>query len=231
MSGEQEDEDFASAFSELAAASVVTPDDVKISGALSIEDFVAFPPNNTFVYLPCREHWNAAAIDKVMPPQQNIDANGQPLRRLGKAVMIKASTWLMRHRRVEQISWEPGAPMIIRNRIINGGVEWIDKLGANVLNTYKPPTLPLGDPSKAKRWVEHWHKIYPNDADYIIKWLAYRVQYPGVKINHALLSGSEEQGVGKDTLLMGALYAPVPAISKQSSPSDCSATTLISPSA
>ena len=75
------------------------------SGPLSIEDFVAFPPNNTFIYLPCREQWSAAAIDKVLPPQQDLDANGQPLRRLGKAVMIKASTWLMRYRRVEQISW------------------------------------------------------------------------------------------------------------------------------
>ena len=174
---------------------------------MSIEDFVAFPPNNTFIYLPCREQWSAAAIDKVLPPQQDLDANGQPRRHLGKPVMIKASTWLMRYRRVEQISWEPGAPMIIRDRLINGGVEWIEKPGANVLNTYKPPTLVLGDPTKAKRWVDHWHTIYPDDADHIIKWLAYRVQHPGVKINHALLLGSEEQGVGKDTLLMGALYA------------------------
>ena len=32
---------------------------------------MAFPPNNTFIYLPCREHWSAAAIDKVLPPQQD----------------------------------------------------------------------------------------------------------------------------------------------------------------
>jgi hypothetical protein len=205
MNDEQEDEDFSGTFSTIVSASAV--DETKISGTLSIEDFVAFPPNNTFIYLPCREQWSAAAIDKVLPLQQDISANGQPRRHLGKPVMIKASTWLMRYRRVEQISWEPGSPMIIRDRLINGGVEWIEKPGANVLNTYKPPTVALGDPSKAQRWVDHWHKIYPNEADYIIKWLAYRVQHPGVKINHALLLGSEEQGVGKDTLLMGALFA------------------------
>jgi hypothetical protein len=202
---DQQDDDFADAFHTVVNAPAV--DETKISGKLSIEDFVAFPPNNTFIYLPCREQWSAAAIDKVLPPQQDLDANGQPRFRLGKPVMIKASTWLMRHRRVEQISWEPGAPMIIRDRLINGGVEWVERPGANVLNTYKAPTLPLGDPDKAKRWVEHWHKIYPDNAAHIIKWLAYRVQYPGVKINHALLIGSAEQGVGKDTLLMGALYA------------------------
>ena len=202
---DEQDDDFAAAFSTVVSAP--TTRDTKISGRLSIEDFVAFPPNNTFVYLPCREQWSAAAIDKVLPPQQDLDADGQPRRHLGKPVMIKASTWLMRHRRVEQMSWEPGAPMIIRDRIISGGVEWIDKPGANVLNTYKLPTLPLGDSSKAGRWVDHWRTIYPDNADYIIKWLAHRVQHPGVKINHALLLGSEEQGVGKDTLLMGALYA------------------------
>ena len=106
--------------------------------------------------------------------------------------------------------------MIIRDRLVDGGVEWIEKPGANVLNTYKPPTLVLGDPGKAKRWVDHWHTIYPDEADYIIKWLAYRVQRPGVKINHALLLGSEKQGIGKDTLLMGALHTrSVPATTQR----------------
>ena len=174
---------------------------------MSIEDFVAFPPNNTFIYLPCREQWSAAAIDAVLPPQQDLDANGQPRRHLGKPVMIKASMWLMRYRRCEQLSWQPGEPMFIRDRLVISGIGWVERAGANVLNTYKAPPLVVGDATKAKRWVDHWHAIYPEDADYIIKWLAQRVQRPGVKINHALLLGSEKHGVGKDTLLAAALYA------------------------
>lgn len=203
--GDAPPDDFANAFEVIASTPAV--DEPKISGALSIDDFVAFPPNNTFIYLPCREQWSAAAIDKVLPPQLELDADGQPRRRNGKLVKIKASAWLLRYRRVEQITWEPGAPMIIRDRLINGGVEWVEKPGANVLNTYKEPTLASGDAKEAQRWVDHWHTVYPDEADYILKWLACRVQNPGVKINHALLLGSEEQGIGKDTLLTGAMYA------------------------
>jgi Family of unknown function (DUF5906) len=200
-------DDFADTFSPVVSAPAVAITRTKISGAVAIEDFVGFPPNNTFIYLPCREPWTAAAIDAVFPPQQDIDSNGQPRRHLGKAVMIKASTWLMRHRRCEQQSWQPGEPMFICDRLVVSGVGWVPRPGANVLNTYKAPTLVLGDPKKAKRWVDHWHAIYPDNADYAIKWLACRVQRPGVKINHALLLGSEKQGVGKDTLLAGATYA------------------------
>ena len=58
----------------------------------------------------------------------------------------------------------------------------------------------MGDASKADPWLKHVHKIYPDDADHIIKWLAHRVQRPQEKINHGLVMGGE-QGIGKDTLL------------------------------
>ena len=101
--------------------------------------------------------------------------------------------------------------MFIRDQLTNGS-EWIDRPGACVLNTYKEPVLKSGDPSKAKRWVDHWHVIYPNEADYILKWLSHRAQYPGVKINHGLLLGSKEQGVGKDSLMQAVSTRWAPAI-------------------
>ena len=45
------------------------------------------------------------------------------------------------------------------------------------------------------------HKVFPDDADHIIKWFAQRVQHPEDKINHGLVLGSEKQGIGKDTIL------------------------------
>ena len=54
--------------------------------------------------------------------------------------------------------------------------------------------------SKAKSWLDHVHRVYPDDADHIIKWLAHRVQRPRGKINHALVLGGA-QGIGKDPLL------------------------------
>src|SRR5262249_31028700 len=74
------------------------------------------------------------------------------------------------------------------------------------LNYYRPPPkIELGDAAQATRWVEHWHALYPNDAEHIIAWLACRVQRPGVKINHALVLGGAPK-IGKDTLLEGVAH-------------------------
>jgi phage terminase large subunit-like protein len=49
-------------------------------------------------------------------------------------------------------------------------------------------------------WIEHIRRVFPNNADHIIQYLAHRVQRPGEKINHALVLGGEP-GIGKDTAL------------------------------
>jgi hypothetical protein len=68
-------------------------------------------------------------------------------------------------------------------------------------NQYRPPILKSGgDVDKAGPWLDHTHRIYPNDADHVIKWLAHCVQQPGRKINHALCMFGNP-GIGKDTIL------------------------------
>lgn len=49
------------------------------------------------------------------------------------------------------------------------------------------------------------HRLFPNDANHIIKWFAFRIQYPGEKINHALVIGGG-QGIGKDLILAPLRY-------------------------
>ena len=66
-------------------------------------------------------------------------------------------------------------------------------------NLYLPPTIEPGDAAKAGPWLDHVHKVYPDDAEHIVQWLAHRVQRPQEKINHALVLGGE-QGIGKDTI-------------------------------
>jgi hypothetical protein len=44
------------------------------------------------------------------------------------------------------------------------------------------------------------HKVFSDDADHLLSWLAHRVQRPEEKINHAIVLGGA-QGIGKDTLL------------------------------
>ena len=68
-----------------------------------------------------------------------------------------------------------------------------------MFNLYRPPTIrpQHGDVS---RWLKHAGRVFGDNAGHIIAWLAYRVQRPEEKINHALVLGGE-QGIGKDTLL------------------------------
>jgi hypothetical protein len=129
---------------------------------------------------------------------------------------VSNSAWLDRNHPVEQMTWAPGEPTLIRDRlIVEGG--WIERTGVTCFNLYLPPTLEHGDPTKAGPWIDHVHKIYEDEADHIIKWLAHRVQRPEEKINHALVLGGS-QGVGKDSLLEPVKHAIGPSNFGEASP-------------
>ncbi|MEX2125813.1 MAG: primase-helicase family protein [Woeseia sp.] len=121
---------------------------------------------------------------------------------------MKASAWLDENRPVDQMTWAPGEPMLIEDRLIaHGG--WIDRTGCRCFNLYLPPQEAKGirgNPDKAFRWIEHVRKLYDEDACHIVEWLAHRVQRPGEKINHAIVLGGQ-QGIGKDTILEPVKYA------------------------
>jgi hypothetical protein len=116
----------------------------------------------------------------------------------GETKKVPASAWLDRNKPVEQMTWAPGMPTIIRNRLIAAG-GWIERDGVSVFNLYRPPAVRVDD-QKAGRWLDHLHLIYPQDAEHIATWFACRVQRPAEKINHALLLAGA-QGIGKDTIL------------------------------
>jgi hypothetical protein len=168
---------------------------------VTIDDFAAFMPSHTYIFMPCCEIWTAASVNSRCAPMPVLNKNGTPrLDGDGKPMKISASKWLDRNRPVEQMSWCPGLPKLIRDRlVVDGG--WIDRKEVTVFNLYRPPLVKLGDATAAKPWIDHVNKLYPDDASHIIKYLAHRVQRPGEKINHGLVLGSNDQGVGKDTLL------------------------------
>jgi hypothetical protein len=158
---------------------------------VSIDDFHSYMVMHSYIFAPTRELWPASSINGRISPI--------PVDEKGKPKMISASAWLDQNRPVEQMTWAPGEPMLIRNRIISDG-GWIARAGVTCFNLYRPPTIELGNPAEAGPWLDHAHKVYPNEAERIIKWLAHRVQKPAEKINHAIALGGA-QGIGKDTLL------------------------------
>jgi hypothetical protein len=150
-----------------------------------LDDFCAYLPQHQYIYIPTRELWPASSVNARIP---SVDKDQ------------KANTWLDKHRCVEQMTWAPGEEMLIHGRLISEG-GWIQKPDVTCFNLYRPPTIEPGDASKAGPWLDHVHKVFGDDAEHIIKWCAQRVQHPEIKINHALLLGSEKQGVGKDAML------------------------------
>jgi Family of unknown function (DUF5906) len=178
---------------------------------ISLDDFVAHLPGATvtYVYLPTIEQWSAKAVNTQLPPIVKLNANGQPvLDEKGEPVMIAASTWLDINRPVQQMTWAPGEPRLIENKLIADG-GWMPKPEAMCLNLYRPPIVKLGDARKAGPWIELVKKVYPADHEHLFCYFAQRRQHPEIKINHALMLGGSP-GIGKDTILAALRHAVGP---------------------
>jgi hypothetical protein len=174
---------------------------------VSMEDFCRYLIQpNAYFFIPCRELWPASSVNARLPRIPLLTKSGQPKRdKNGKAIRIPATKWIDDNRRVEQTTWHPGLPMFITDRLaVAGG--WVEKRGTISFNLYRAPRIVPGDRSKAKPWLDHIHKIYPDEAEHIIRWLAHHRQHPGDKINHALVLGGP-QGIGKDSLLEPVKHA------------------------
>jgi hypothetical protein len=185
------------------------PDDGKQPEGVALEDFVAYLPLHSYIFIPTREPWPASSVNAVIPPVPLLKNDGSQQRtNKGVGKVTQASTWLDRNKPVAQMTWAPGEQMLIKDRLVSDG-GWFEREGVTCFNLYRPPTIVHGDPAAAVRWLDHIRKVYPADADHIINFLAQRVQSPQIKINHALLLGGE-QGIGKDTLLEPVKHAVGP---------------------
>jgi hypothetical protein len=156
-------------------------------GGVGLTDFYAYMPMHQYIFTPTRELWPASSVNGRVPwPEVN-----------GKK--IAPASWLDQHRPVEQMAWHPAEPEVIVDRVLQVS-GWIRHTGVSVLNLYRPPARPQGNASQAGPWIEHVHRVYPEDAEHLIRWMAHRVQQPGDKVNHAIVLGGAP-GIGKDTML------------------------------
>lgn len=160
------------------------------------EDFYYYGPEDKYYQVEKRAWYTSSAVAKVLRP---VPTGSKP---------VPGDEWIASHRPVNEVGWYPGEEQIIEGRRLtdNG---WEECEGWKALNTYQPSTIRLGDPEKAGRFIEHTKRVYPDHYQHILDWLAYKVQNPGIKINHALLLGGPP-GVGKDTIIESV----VPAIGK-----------------
>ena len=171
-----------------------------INRGATIDDFRAYLPGHGYIFMPCCEIWPAASVNAVLGPQPAVTPTGKPILKNGNPVMIQANVWLDQNRPAHQMTWCPGQPTLISDRlVVDGG--WIERDGVTCFNLYRPPRIKLGDKNKAGPWLDHMHKLLDaDDAKHSIKWFAHRVQFPQIKINHALV-WSGLQGIGKDSAI------------------------------
>ena len=162
-------------------------------GSVVVDDFYAYMPAHSYLFLPSREFWPASSVNARIFPIPN-GTNDE-----GEETTISASAWLDRQSLVEQMTWAPGLPELIEGRlVVDGG--WIDQPAATCLNLYRPPRITLGDADQAGTVGRPRAQDLPQRRRSHHRWLAHRVQRPQRKINHALVLGGMP-GIGKDTLL------------------------------
>jgi Family of unknown function (DUF5906) len=154
---------------------------------VSLQDFFAYMPQHSYIFAPTRELWPAASVNARIPPVPG--PNDTP---------IPPTRWLDINAAVEQMTWAPGEPMLIRDRLIADG-GWFERPGAAVFNLYRPAVI-VPKAGDVTPWLSLIEKAFPDEAKHIMLWLAQRVQRPHEKINHALVLGGKP-GIGKDTIL------------------------------
>src|SRR6185295_11194898 len=82
---------------------------------VTIDDFVAYLPRHLYIFTVCREIWLGAGVNACLPPHQVLTASGKPKRdKDGNLVYQPATKWLDKNRGVEQATWCPGQPMLIK---------------------------------------------------------------------------------------------------------------------
>ena len=72
---------------------------------VTLKDFWAHGPSGMFIYMPCREPWSATSVNAVIERQPVLNKNGVPVTDAnGKTKTMPAATWLLKFRRVEQMT-------------------------------------------------------------------------------------------------------------------------------
>jgi hypothetical protein len=112
--------------------------------SLSLADFYTHLPSHSYIFTPTREFWPASSVNVYLPPV--------PIP--GSDEVLNPATWLDQNQAVEQMTWAPGLPMLIENRLVAKG-GWIKRDGVTCFNLYIPPTIELGDPNDVEMWLTH----------------------------------------------------------------------------
>ena len=82
---------------------------------VTTDDFYAYMPMHSYLFIPSREHWPSSSVNARIPPIEcGVDEAGEQQD-------LAAAAWLDRHRAVEQMTWAPGLPLLIKDKLVSEG--------------------------------------------------------------------------------------------------------------
>jgi hypothetical protein len=170
-----------------AALAAMTPLAPATRDPMNMDDFVSYLPDNDYIYLKTMANWKKEAVNK--------------------ALGVGAADALDMSRPVHCRAWDPTRPREITGEVMAVGTDgWIKAPGSTTLNTFQESTAIYGEASLAKPWSDQVKRLYPKYWEHIVMYFAWLVQHPGNKPNHGLVMGGK-MGIGKDSILEGAMYA------------------------
>ena len=152
-----------------------------VQDSIGIENFAAYLPEHRYIFMPTGALWPAAGVNARVRPAGDKSA----------------SAWLDANARVEQMTWCPGEPTLIKDKLFSNDGAWVERPGCTTYNLYRPPTIEPGDADAAGPWLDLVREVYRNDAEHMMDYLAHRRRRPQEKINHMLFMGGAP-GIGKD---------------------------------
>ena len=143
---------------------------------------------------PDNLYWIMSEAKFMYLPTRTLFDRNAVIRQIGgeKAQVIEET------KVVSNLFWAPGMPTFLENVAVIDG-ELFEHAGNSLLNLYKGPNVRVdGDANDVDFWLELGRFVFGDDMDHLIKVLAFKIQHPDQKVNHAIVIGSFDQGIGKD---------------------------------
>jgi hypothetical protein len=127
---------------------------------------------------------------------------------------VEAATWYDEQRQdcggraLAGITYAPGETEIVSRDGLVYGNKWINARPFRPVEGRDTAAWMAAHKGDVTRWLDHAAALIPDDDErrHVLDVMAFKVQNPNVKINHAVLHGGDE-GCGKDTLWAPFIWA------------------------
>ena len=170
---------------------------------------------NRFAYVMSDDgYFDLTTRQEVMRPVFNAIYRHQYCQSRHHGRKVEAATWYDEQRQdcggraLTGITYAPGETEIVSRDGLVYGNKWINARPFRPVEGRDTAAWMGAHKGDVARWLDHVAVLIPDDDErrHVLDVMAFKVQHPNVKINHAVLHGGDE-GCGKDTLWAPFIWA------------------------